>query len=181
MRSWRHSLMRSGFSCKRHGNKFGASYLTDSLRLCTDSPMTYAEQIRAMVARYQAETGVTIYQTHEVARWAIAHRLWAEHPEAAVDRCATAIARALREDKLDNGVRNKHAVRLVQLTLWADMRTASREHMELSFTQRHKQIKADCAQLQADLVFYNARHNPGPPVQLSFDFSIMPVEGSYGD
>ena len=133
--------------------------------------MTYAEQIRALVARYQAETGVTIYQTREVARWAINHRLWAEHPEAAVDRCATAIARALREDKLTAGVRSKHAVRLDQLTLWADMRTASREHMELSFTQRHQQIKADCVQLQADLDYYNAQHNPGPPIQLAFDFS----------
>lgn len=138
--------------------------------------MTMSEQIRTIIERYQTATGASVYQTHEVARWAIANRLWADDRLSIVDRCATAIARALREVVLVDGVRAKHAVRIVrgglQMTLWADIRTAPRDHMALSFRQRREQIQADCRQLQTDLDYYNQKFNQGEPIQLSFDFSL---------
>lgn len=133
------------------------------------------DHILAIVDQYQATTGVTVYQARAVAEWAIARRLWLEHPAAVVDRCATAISRALRDDVLAHGVRAKHAVRLtrngVQLTLWADIRTAPREHMETSFQQRREQIAADCRRLNTDMGYYNRHFNRGRPIQLSLDFS----------
>lgn len=136
--------------------------------------MTHAEQLRQIVEQFQAAKGVGTYQARDVAKWAIGQRLWAEHPESAVDRCATEISRALQSDMLPAGVRAKHAVRIVrgglQLTLWADMRTASREHMQIAFEQRHQQIAADCRRLMGDIDYYNERHNPGAPIQLSFEF-----------
>jgi hypothetical protein len=137
--------------------------------------MTHADQLRNIVEQYQIAKGVAVYQTCEVAAWAIQHRLWVEHPAAMVERCATAISRALREDVLAGGVRAKHAVRVVrgglQLTLWADMRTAPRAHMAESFRQRRQQIAADCRRLDADMNYYNEHFNRGRPIQLSFDFS----------
>lgn len=135
--------------------------------------MTYTEQIRAIIAGYQATYG-EVFQTRDVALWAIRKRLWQEHPDAPVQRCAQAIARTLREERLTCGARAKHAVSVfengVQLTLWADIRTAPRKHLETAFRQRRAQILADCRQLYADLHRYNTSFNPGPAIQLSFDF-----------
>jgi hypothetical protein len=133
--------------------------------------MSQTHIVREIIDQYQAATGATIYQAREVARWAVQRRLWRER-EDIVDRCADAIARVLREEVLPNGVRTKHAVRInrgTQLTLWADMRTAPREHMELAFRQRREQIAADCHRLAKDIDFYNKHYNSGVPIQLSFD------------
>jgi hypothetical protein len=137
--------------------------------------MSQTQVIRDIVERYQAATGATTYQARDVAVWAVQRRLWREREEI-VDRCADAISRVLREEVLPNGVRVKHAVRLnrrgAQLTLWADMRTAPREHMEMAFRQRREQIAADCRRLATDIDYYNKHYNPGSPIQLSFDLSL---------
>ena len=72
-------------------------------------------------------------------------------------------------------VRAKHVARVErsgeQIALWADIRTANRQHMEIAFQQRRQQIVGDCRQLKADVDSYNENRNPGPPVQLVLDFT----------
>jgi hypothetical protein len=136
--------------------------------------MTYARQVRAIVEEYMTAHATDVCESHKVAEWAIQRRLWMEHPGAMVNRCAEAISRSLREEMIAGNVRAKHVVRLlkdgIQMTLWADMRTASRDHMQLAFQQRRQQIAADCAQLKIDVCYYNRHLNPEAPIQISFDF-----------
>lgn len=141
---------------------------------------TYAQQMQAIVRDYQAAHLGVAFQARDVAEWAIRRKLWEAHPAAMLNRCAEDIARAMREEYIVDGkgrrVRVKHAVTVSrdgkQLTLWADMRTAPRQHMELAFRQRRQQILGDCRQLKTDVDSYNESLNPAEPIQLVFDFAL---------
>lgn len=141
---------------------------------------TYAQQMQDLVRRFRdSHDGVT-FQAKDVAAWAICERLWEANPSAVLNRCAEEISRAMREEYIVDAkgrhVRVKHAVSFMhdgkQLTLWADMRTAPRKHMDLAFRQRRQQILGDCRQLKNDMDSYNKTLNPGDPIQLVFDFSL---------
>ena len=141
---------------------------------------TYAQRMQDLVRRFQeAHDGVT-FQAKDVAAWAIRERLWEANPSAVLSRCAEEISRAMREEYIVDAkgrhVRVKHAVDFMrdgkQLTLWADMRTASRKHMDLAFRQCRQQILGDCRQLKNDMDSYNETLNPGDPIQLVFDFGL---------
>jgi len=56
--------------------------------------------------------------------------------------------------------------------MWADIRTAPRNHMELAFKQRRQQIVSDCRQLQIDVDSYNENHPKEKPVQMVFNFTM---------
>jgi hypothetical protein len=141
---------------------------------------TYAQQLQDVVRQYQADHSVGTFQAKDVAAWAIMNGLWKEHPSAIVNRCAEDLSRAMREeytvDAKGRRVRIKHAISVTrdgkQLTLWADLRTATRSHMVLAFQQRRHQVLGDCRQLKADMDSYNETHNPGGPIQLVFDFGL---------
>ena len=57
-------------------------------------------------------------------------------------------------------------------TLWADIRSASREHMEMAFQQRRLQIFGECRQLKTDIGSYNENRNAGAPIQMIFDLTL---------
>lgn len=56
------------------------------------------------------------------------------------------------------------------MSLWDDIRTASVDHMQLSFQQRRQQIVGDCHQLETDVDSFNDNSNPDRPIQTMFDF-----------
>jgi hypothetical protein len=58
-----------------------------------------------------------------------------------------------------------------QTTLWADIRTAPRKHMEMAFRQRRGQILGECRQLKSDVDSYNENVTPGHPIPMSFNFT----------
>lgn len=58
-----------------------------------------------------------------------------------------------------------------QYALWADIRAASRDHMEQAFQQRRQGIVRDCRQLKADVDSYNQNQNTGEAIQLVLDFT----------
>ena len=72
-------------------------------------------------------------------------------------------------------VRAKHVARVkrdnTQLYLWADIRTADLEHMQVAFQQRRQQIVGDCLQLKTDVDSYNDNSKASPPSQLVLDFT----------
>jgi len=128
---------------------------------------------------YLEEKGAVPVTMHEVADWAIRQRHWQPQPSDLVSRCAEELSRALRNeyftDPQGRRVRAKHAATVKEnqqsFTYWDDIRTASREHMELAFQQRRVSIVADCRQLHNDVDSYNDNNNDGMPVQMVWDFT----------
>jgi hypothetical protein len=137
--------------------------------------MSYTEQLQRVINEYIAAQRPWPATTREIAAWAIQRGLWKPQPAAMVRQCADELANAMREEYLvdpqGRTVRAKHVVREHQIALWADIRTASPEHMQMAFQQRRQQIVGDCRQLKVDVDSYNENYNHGEPIQMVFDFT----------
>ena len=142
--------------------------------------MSLHQQLQRIVNTYIDAGEPWPATAREMAAWAIRNRLWAQQPSTMVNQCADQLARAMREEYITDPqgrtVRAKHVARIVrngeQIALWADIGTASREHMEIAFQQRRQQIVGDCRQLKLDVDSYNENHSPGQPIQMIFDFTL---------
>ena len=140
----------------------------------------YYDQLRRIVKEYIRAGMEWPASTRQIASWAIDKGLWKPQASAFVDQCAEVLARAMREeyiiDPQGRTVRVKHVARTkrggAQLSLWADIRTAPREHMEIAFQQRRQQVVGDCRQLKADIDSFNENRSPLRPIQMSFDFTV---------
>ena len=140
---------------------------------------TYSEQLQSIVQDYINSGEQWPASSRQIADWAIRMGKWKPQPAALVGQCAEHLSRALREeyetDPQGRNVRSKHAAKVSengqQTVLWADIRTASREHMQIALQQRRQQIVGDCRQLKADADSYNDNYNGGRLIQLSFDFT----------
>ena len=139
---------------------------------------THAQRMQSIANRYFAESGRPA-TTDEIAAWAITNDLWRPHPAAIRRQCAEEIARAMREEYITDSqgrrVRAKHAARIKegekQQTFWADIRTATRRHMQIAFQQRRQQIVGDCRQLKWDIESFNQTRSPDRPIQMAWDFT----------
>lgn len=140
---------------------------------------TYNEQLRDVVEVYRTSDMPWPASTKQLAAWAIDAGLWKPHPRSVIGQCAEYLARAMRVDTFvdpqGRTVRAKHAARVwkngEQLVLWEDIRTAPREHMEISLQQRRLQVIGDCRQLKNDVDSFNENTNSGSPTQMVFDFT----------
>lgn len=138
---------------------------------------SFNEQLQQIVNQYIKDGEKWPATTHQLAAYAIKNNLWAAQGAAMIDLCAEQLARAMREEYIHDPqgriVRAKHAARVAgeQTVLWADIRTATREHMVIALQQRRTQIVGDCRQLKADADSYNENNNPGKPIQMVFDFT----------
>jgi hypothetical protein len=140
---------------------------------------TYTEQLQAIWRRYE-DAGMPIPATaKEVAAWAIEQELWEPRPSDIVSRCADDLARAAREEYRtdDKGrlYRARHPAKLMkdgQLRFeWADIDSATRDHMQRAFSLRRRQIVGDCHQLKVDVDHFNDQHASEAPIQLVLDFA----------
>lgn len=142
----------------------------------------FNEQMQRLFLRYRDEMGITGPMTlRDIAAWAIANNHWKPQSGALIRQCVDQLAQALREeyytDPQGRRVRTKHVVRLPkrekgeQVRLWDDIRSATRDHMEMSLQQRRQGVVADCHQLKTDADSFNENANPGNTIQLIFDFS----------
>jgi len=142
--------------------------------------MTYNEQLQRLVNKYIESGGTWPTTTRELAVWALRNKLWAPQKGEVINIFVEQLARAMREeyilDPQGRKVRAKHAARIKQAVLWDDIRTASREHMQIAFQQRRQQIVGDCHQLKLDLDSYNENENDDLPIQMVFDFTIDLME-----
>jgi hypothetical protein len=140
---------------------------------------TYYEQMQQLFRRYQEEVGISGPTTlKDVGVWAITGGLWRPTEGAVLSKFTADMGQALRlehyTDPQGRRVRTKHPVRLPreeageQLVLWDDIRTTTRQHMEMSAQQRRQAIVADCHQLKIDVDSFNENRNAD--IQLSFDF-----------
>ncbi len=140
---------------------------------------TYNEQLQNLWHRYERANGGIPAAPREVVEWALRKGLLEAPRFDPRDALAEEMARALREEyKTDaNGRRYRvnHAIRItkggVQMSLWASLDSAPRDHMVKAFAQRRRQIVGDCIQLQTDVDVYNERHENAEPIQMVLDFT----------
>jgi hypothetical protein len=140
---------------------------------------TYIEQLQRIWRQYEEEGNPIPVTARDVARWAIVNKLWQPRPADIESQCAEELARAAREeyrtDSDGRRYRARHSVRIkrngIQQSLWADIDSAPRTHMQRAFAQRRKQIVGDCHQLRIDIDHYNDIHKDELPIQMVFDFT----------
>jgi hypothetical protein len=59
-----------------------------------------------------------------------------------------------------------------QLPMWADIKTASADHMKRAFRLRRQQIYGDCRQLKNDVDCFNQYYNKsGEQLKIVYDFT----------
>ena len=141
--------------------------------------MSYNEQLQDLYRRYEKDGHMQPFTMHELAAWAYDKGLCQPQRLTIVNRLAEEFARAMRADfqidRQGRRVRTKHVATYErggkQYALWADLRVASREHMERSFQQRRQGIVGDCRQLKTDVDSYNENQNTKEPIQLILDFT----------
>jgi hypothetical protein len=140
----------------------------------------YAKQLQRIVQEYRDTGQPWPASSKAMADWAIATGRW-EMPAAAIRRrCADDLASAMREeyytDKKARRVRLLHPAPLFasgeRVIVWDDIRTASRDHMELSFHSRRQGVVADCRQFKVDVDSYNDAHAEAAPIQIVFNFEM---------
>ena len=139
----------------------------------------YVEEMQAIFHRYQREVNPNPAELHEVAAWAIREELWKPRPADIRDRFSRDMAEALRQeyrvDERGRSYRANHAVRTFQngrqMSFWADIDIAPRQHMEKAFAQRRRQIVGDSYQLRLDVDHYNDSRPGEPKIQLVLDFT----------
>lgn len=141
--------------------------------------MNYSEQLQNIANDY-FESNSGMASTREIAQWAMDTGRWSPQRGSLIEQCADELSRAMREEHITDAqgrsVRAKHAARIKQgdkqITLWADIRHASRDHMARAFQQRRRQILGDCKQLKADVDSFNDNRIPDNPIQVVFDFTL---------
>lgn len=140
---------------------------------------TYIEALQEIVEKYRHSDEAWPATLRQIAAWALSKGLWKPQPASLISQCAEDLGRAMREeyftDSQGRTVRAKHAARVTQggeqTSIWADIRTASREHMATAFQQRRQLVFGECRQLKSDVDSYNENGRPVEPIQVSFNFS----------
>lgn len=140
---------------------------------------TKTEQNQQIVQQYIKAGKPWPASKRDIAAWAIATGEWSPSRASLIAQCADELGRAMREEVITDPqgrrVRAKHAATFgsgsEQRTLWADIRTAPRDHMATAFQQRRRAIVGDCRQLKLDVDSYNENVRPSEPIQLAFDFT----------
>ncbi len=142
--------------------------------------MSKSEEYQRVWHDYETAYGGTPATPREIVDWGVARGLLALPKIDPRAQLAEDMARAMREEyrtdpHTGRRYRANHAVRVtadgVQFALWADMRSASRNHMVKAFAQRRQQIVGDCLQLKTDVDVFNATRSFDEPVQLVLDFT----------
>jgi hypothetical protein len=140
----------------------------------------YMKQMHKIVQEYRESGQPWPTSAKNIADWAILTGQW-EMPAAAIRRrCADDIASAMREeyytDAKNRRVRLLHPAPLFsdgeRVIVWDDIRTASRNHMQLSFQNRRQGIVGDCRQFKVDADSYNDAHTDQEPIHIVFDFTM---------
>ena len=127
-----------------------------------------------------------VVDASELGMWAIRSGKYKVEESAILSKFKEDLARALRSehhtDPQGRSVRTNHVVvenrNGKQISMWGDIRTAPREHIQKSFKQRRKQIVGHCCQLKADVDSFNDNHNKGTQLEFSFNFSVDIIEAN---
>lgn len=135
------------------------------------------ERNLTLVKQFEREHDREPFDLHEVYRWANAKGLWEAPKDLAEKMFIKEVAQDLREVYIDTDdgsrVREYHAVikgEGAQRTLWANIFTAPKKHLEEGFGQRRQQSLGDARQLKADIDYVNKKRFKKDPITMSFNF-----------
>jgi hypothetical protein len=142
--------------------------------------MRKGKQIEKIINEYRRSGEAWPATKREIGAWALRTGRWQMSSSAILDRCANEIGEVMGEmyftDKRGRRVRLLHPATVRRqgeiFTEWDDIRTASRQHMQIAFQQKRKAIVGECRQLKTDMDSYNDAHGDAPPIQISFDFTM---------
>lgn len=140
---------------------------------------TYSDEMRDLVQEYIDAGKPWPATARTIAKWLFETGKWKAPRSAAMSKCAHDLSKAMREEYITDPqgrrVRAKHAATFLkgetQLTLWDDISTAEKGHMEFAFQQRRQQIVGDCKQLKTDVDSFNDNNKQGAVIQLTLDFT----------
>lgn len=140
---------------------------------------SYSQNMLKIVEDYRKAGQPWPTTAKRIAAWAIQNNLWKPQASRILTLCADLLAKSMREeyivDPQGRKVRAKHAAMIKrgdeQLTIWGDIRSEGREHMEIAFKQRRNQIVGDCHQLKTDAHSFNDNRSPQNPIPMLFDFT----------
>lgn len=147
--------------------------------------MTRKERNIRIVRGFEEEHGRLPFNLHEVYAWAVGKDMWFAPTDLAERKFVNEIADALREEYIttEDGekVRYYYAVtRGNQGTLWGNLDTAPRGHINVSLKQRRRQSLGDCRQMKRDMDYVNKKRFETDPIQLSFNFDAdLAEEAAY--
>lgn len=147
--------------------------------------MTRKDRNIRITREFELEHGRIPFNLHEVYAWAVNKKLWYAPIDLAEKKFVAEMADALREEYIttDDGdkVRYYYAVTHGrQGTLWGNLDTAPRTHIDLSLKQRRRQSLADCRQMKTDMDYVNQKRFTSSPIQLSFNFDAdLAEEAAY--
>jgi hypothetical protein len=139
----------------------------------------YTETLQSIWRQYEGAGMPSPATAKEVAAWAIRENLWEPRAADVISRCADDLARAAREEYRTDArgrlYRARHPAKVLkdgQLRFeWADIDTATRDHMQRAFSLRRKQIVGDCHQIEVDVDHFNDEHPDEEKIQLILDFT----------
>ena len=138
------------------------------------------EQLQEIVHDYMRVFGVDAVDLETVAEWAVEAGRYRRQPSSMVRRCKAELSRAMRAehytDPQGRDVRLMHPARLPfgddgSIVVWADIRKAKPNHMEVSFQQRRHGIVRDAFQHKIDVVSYSENNPYGARLPL-YDYNI---------
>lgn len=147
--------------------------------------MTRKERNINNIRQFEIAHGRRPFDLHEVYAWAIKNGLWSPPVDLAERRFVEEVSADLREEYItdENGdhVRYYHAVtRGRQGSLWANLRTGTKDHLFEGFVQRRKGSLGDCRQLKLDIDYCNRHRFSDSPIQMSFNFDAdLAEEAAY--
>jgi hypothetical protein len=142
--------------------------------------MRKGKQIEKIITEYRRSGEPWPATKREIGALARRTGRWQMSSSAILDRCANEIGEVMGEmyftDTRGRRVRLLHPATVRRqgeiFTEWDDIRTASRQHMQIAFQQKRKAIVGECRQLKTDMDSYNDAHSDAAPIQISFDFTM---------
>ncbi len=141
--------------------------------------MTKTQQLQKIFKGYRDDGQEWPASSDDIANWAVTTGQYDLTRPTMIRHCARELAQAMREeyftDSVGRRVRAKHPAKArkngQQLTLWDDIRTAPRSHMQMAFQLRRNRIASECKQVNTDVDFYNDTHPEELPIQMMLDFT----------
>lgn len=147
----------------------------------------YKKQLQRIVKDYRQSGQEWPASSADIARWALKNKKYDLRTPTIEKIVRRELAQAMREEYITDAkgrrVRAKHPAKVKrngeQITIWDDIRTAPRAHMEMAFANRRNHIVAECRQVKTDVDSYNDANPLQRPIQMVLDFTrdVEELEG----
>lgn len=142
--------------------------------------MTKDQEMQRFIRFYREKTSKDEWDMHEVAKMASEMGWKLPIAPSPVDLLARAFSKAARsETRIDNETGQRYRVNHAftaddkgQVTLWVDIDTAPRKHMQKSVTNRREQVVGDLVQLTFDVEHWNRVNPTVEPLDVPLDFTF---------